>query len=59
MNTFPKKSIEDWIALAEKDLKGKKVEDLKFISKETSSSWFEGNPKPILRGEVKESDVFF
>lgn len=37
---------------------GELDETLKFISKETASSWFEGNPKPVLRGEVKESEVF-
>ena len=37
---------------------GELDETLKFISEETASSWFEGNPKPVLRGEVKESEVF-
>ncbi|MDC0074804.1 methylmalonyl-CoA mutase [Alphaproteobacteria bacterium] len=34
MNTFPKKSINDWIALAEKELKGKKISELKFNTPE-------------------------
>lgn len=37
---------------------GELDETVKFISKDTVSSWFEGKPKPILRGEIKESEVF-
>jgi len=37
---------------------GELDETVKFISKDTASSWFEGNPKPILRGEIKNSEVF-
>ena len=33
-------------------------EIIKFISKETVLDWFHGNPRPILRGEIEESDVF-
>ena len=33
-------------------------ETIKFISKETASDWFDGKPRPILRGAIKESDVF-
>lgn len=33
-------------------------ETIKFISKETASDWFEGKPRPVLRGEIEESDVF-
>ena len=31
---------------------------VKFISEETASSWLEGHLKPVLRGEIKESEVF-
>ncbi|MBC8283525.1 MAG: DUF484 family protein [Nitrospinae bacterium] len=37
---------------------GELDETVKFISKETASDWFEGNPRPILRGEIEESEVF-
>jgi len=37
---------------------GELDETVKFISKETASAWLEGNLKPVLRGEIKESDVF-
>tara|TARA_B100001123_G_scaffold433410_1_gene558068 strand:+ start:385 stop:1113 length:729 start_codon:yes stop_codon:yes gene_type:complete len=33
-------------------------ETVKFISEETASSWLEGHLKPVLRGEIKESEVF-
>jgi uncharacterized protein YigA (DUF484 family) len=33
-------------------------ETIKFISKETASEWFDGKPRPVLRDEIKESDVF-
>jgi len=33
-------------------------ETIKFISKETALAWFDGKPRPVLRGEIKESDVF-
>ena len=33
-------------------------ETVKFISEETASGWLEGHLKPVLRGEIKESEVF-
>ena len=33
-------------------------ETVKFISVETASGWLEGHLKPVLRGEIKESEVF-
>ncbi len=37
---------------------GELDETVRFISKETASNWFEGNPRPVLRGEIEESEVF-
>ena len=37
---------------------GELDETIKFISEETASNWLEGDLKPVLRGEIKESDVF-
>ena len=37
---------------------GELDETVKFISKETAAGWFEGILKPILRGEIKGSEVF-
>ena len=33
-------------------------ETVKFISEETASGWLEGHLKPVLRGAIKESEVF-
>jgi uncharacterized protein YigA (DUF484 family) len=38
--------------------RGELDETVKFISKDTASSWFDGNPKPVLRGEIETSEVF-
>lgn len=38
--------------------KGELDETVKFISKNTASDWFKGNPRPVLRGEIEGSDVF-
>ena len=37
---------------------GELDETVKFICKETASSWFDGELKPILHGEIDESAVF-
>ncbi len=37
---------------------GELDESVKFISKETAEGWFESGIKPILRGEIEESQVF-
>ena len=37
---------------------GELDETVKFICKETASSWFDGQLKPVLRGEIEDSKVF-
>ena len=37
---------------------GELDETLKFISQETATGWLDGNLKPVLRAEIKESEVF-